>query len=93
MLREYNSIIKEQLEADIIEKVVDQEKAEKVHYMPHLAVVRRNAETAKVRVVYDASSKEGKKGTRRVARIFCGGGGAYLNNRDQIINVSNDKLC
>ena len=31
---------------------------------------------------------------RRVARIFCGGGGgAYLNNRNQIINVLNDTLC
>ena len=63
MLREYDSIIQEQLEADIIEKVVDLEKAEKVHYLPHQAVVRRNAETTKVRVVYDASSKEGKNGT------------------------------
>ena len=30
---------------------------------------------------------------RRVARIFRGGGGAYLNNRDQIINVLNDTIC
>ena len=35
-------------------------------------------------------------GSRRVARIFCGGGGggdAYINNRDQIINVLNDTIC
>ena len=32
---------------------------------------------------------------RRVARIFCGGGrgGAYLKNRDQIMNVLNDTQC
>ena len=36
---------------------------------------------------------------RRVARILCvcvcvcGGGGAYLKNRDQIMNVLNDTLC
>ena len=24
---------------------------------------------------------------RPVARIICGGGGAYLNNRDQVINI------
>ena len=36
---------------------------------------------------------------RRVARIFfvcvCGGGGggAYLKNRDQIMNILNDTLC
>ena len=32
--------------------------------------------------------------SRRVARIFWGGGGgAYLKNRDQIMNVLNDTLC
>ena len=32
--------------------------------------------------------------SRRIARIFVGGGGgAYLNNRDQIINVLNDTPC
>ena len=36
---------------------------------------------------------------RRVARILCvcvwggGGGGAYLKNRDQIMNVLIDTLC
>ena len=32
---------------------------------------------------------------RRVARTFFvgGGGGAYLKNRDQIMNVLNDTLC
>ena len=31
--------------------------------------------------------------SRRVARIFWGGEGAYLKNRDQIMNVLNDTLC
>ena len=33
--------------------------------------------------------------SRRVDRIFCkgGGGGAYLKNWDQIMNVLNDTLC
>ena len=34
------------------------EDAERVSYLPHSAVVRENAETTKVRVVYDASCKD-----------------------------------
>jgi len=63
VLIEYDSIIKEQLKLGIIEKVVDLERAENAHYLPHQAVIRRDAETTKVRVVYDASAKEGKNGT------------------------------
>ena len=31
----------------------------KVHYLPHHAVIRRDKETAKLRVVYDASARSG----------------------------------
>ena len=31
-----------------------------MHYLPHQAVVRKESATTKVRVVYDASSREGK---------------------------------
>ena len=64
VLREYDHIIKDQLEKGIVEKVTDQEvKAGKiVHYLPHQAVVRKSAGTTKVRMVFDASSKESRRG-------------------------------
>ena len=63
VLEEYNEVIKEQLTSGVIESVTELERADKVHYIPHLAVVRKEASTTKVRVVYDASAKLGKGGT------------------------------
>ena len=40
MLKEYDRIIKEQAEQGIIEQVTSLEKADKVHYLPHQAVIR-----------------------------------------------------
>ena len=39
VLRKYLSIIKDQLESGVIEKVVELENADIVHYLPHQAVV------------------------------------------------------
>ena len=63
VLEEYNEVIKEQFTSGVIESVTELERADKVHYIPHLAVVRKEASTTKVRVVYDASAKLGKGGT------------------------------
>ena len=63
LLKEYDAIIKEQVELGIVEPVAELEKANKVHYLPHQAVIRKDAVTTKVRIVYDASSKESKIGT------------------------------
>ena len=63
LLKEYDAIIKEQVELGIVEPVAELEKANKVHYLPHQAVIRKDAVTTKVRIVYDASSKESKLGT------------------------------
>ena len=59
-LVKYNEVIQDQLQTGIIEKVSKLEKAEKVHYLPHHAVVREEAETTKVRVVFDASCRESR---------------------------------
>ena len=70
LLKEYDAIIKKQVELQelqehtgIVEPVAELEKANKVHYLPHQAVIRKDAATTKVRIVYDASSKETKTGT------------------------------
>ena len=62
VLEEYDSIIKDQLRSGVIERVAELEGACKVHYLPHQAVIRKDAETTKLRIVYDASAKEGKNG-------------------------------
>ena len=61
-LNAYDAIIKEQAEVGIIERVLELETPDKVHYLPHHAVIRNEAKTTTIRVVYDASSKEGKRG-------------------------------
>lgn len=56
----YDAIIQEQLRKGIVQ-VVDKDKAiegDRIHYLPHHPVVRKDKDTTKVRVVYDASAKE-----------------------------------
>ena len=57
MTAKYNEIIQEQLQQEVIEPAPATEP-EKAFYIPHKAVVRKQAETTKLRVVYDASAKE-----------------------------------
>ena len=57
VLREYDATIQDQINKGIIEVVPNSEiSLGKVHYLPHHAVIRRDKETTKLRVVYDASS-------------------------------------
>jgi len=72
VLDEYDSIIKEQLNSGVIEKVAELEETEKVHYLSHHAVIRRDAETTKLQIVYEASLKEGKNGTSLNDRLHTG---------------------
>ena len=59
ILKQYDQVIKEQLESGVVEEVRQDQVLEpgNVHYLPHRGVVRLDRDTTKVRVVYDASSK------------------------------------
>ena len=57
----YDSIIKEQLENGIIEKIPENKSGKRVFYMPHKPVIREAATTTKVRMVFDASSKPSRE--------------------------------
>ena len=61
MREAYDSVIKDQLESNIIEEVSDTEinNSSKEFYMLHRAVIRESAESPKLRVAYDASVKSG----------------------------------
>ena len=62
LLAEYDNIIQDQLSKGIIEQVPNKEKiAARHHYLPHHAVVRKDRETTKVRIVYDGSAKSGNQ--------------------------------
>ncbi len=60
LLRQYDQVIQEQLEVNIIEPVSNEDVSPptKVHYLPHRAVLRTDKKTTKLRVVYDASAKK-----------------------------------
>ena len=65
MLLEYDKIIRDQLQAGIIETVEPEltkrgaEACSKlpVHYLPHHGVVRQDSQTTKLRIVYDGSAR------------------------------------
>ncbi|XP_057311105.1 uncharacterized protein LOC130648966 [Hydractinia symbiolongicarpus] len=61
VLRKYDAIIKDQLQKGMIETLEDNsERGERIHYIPHHAVITPEKNTTKVRIVYDASAKTKK---------------------------------
>ena len=59
LIKEYDTVIRDQLQRGIIEKVDQNQTApnNRLQYLPHHPVVRRDKDTTKLRVVYDASAK------------------------------------
>ena len=61
LLAEYDTIIREQLETGIIERVdKDAEQQENCHFLSHHCVLRQDHDTTKVRIVFDGSARESK---------------------------------
>ena len=57
-LKEYDHIIQQQLENGIIVVVQGPHTStqDRIHYLPHHCVIRKDKETSKVRIVFDASA-------------------------------------
>ena len=53
----YDRIIQNQLEQGIVERVTDEPHGEREFYLPHKPVMRKAAESTKMRNVFDASAK------------------------------------
>ena len=52
-----DQVIQDQIEAEIVERVSGPVTGSREFYIPHKPVVRESAETTKLRVVYDASTR------------------------------------
>jgi hypothetical protein len=57
LLTQYDDIFRDQLNQAIVEKIANDPVGKEL-YLPHRPVIRKSAESTKVRIVYDASSKE-----------------------------------
>ncbi|XP_078354938.1 uncharacterized protein LOC144639517 [Oculina patagonica] len=57
-LEEYHTVMEQQLEEGILELVPEVQTGEVIHYIPHQAVIREEAESTKMRIVYDCSGKQ-----------------------------------
>ena len=60
VLNTYDEIIKGYLNQGIVEKVPhlsEHKEPGTVHYLPHQAVIKKDRETTKLRIVFDAASK------------------------------------
>ena len=60
IFKAYDQVIRDQLVNNVIEQISEnQSENPKQLFLPHRPVIRQNAESIKLRVVYDASAKSG----------------------------------
>ena len=57
-LEECNKIMQDQIDEGILEEVPEQQTGDIIHYIPHQAVIREDAESIKMRIVYDCSARQ-----------------------------------
>ena len=58
LLQQYDQIMRDQLNDDIVERVSDDMPFGKELYLPHQPVIRKTAVSAKVKIIFDTSVKE-----------------------------------
>ena len=73
LLQEYDTIIKDQEQRGIIERVDTKQECEvgKTTYLPHHPVIRQDKTTTNIRVVFDASAKD-RSGTSLNSCLYTG---------------------
>ena len=57
-IQEYDEVMQDHIQNGIIEEIPEHTTGEVVYYVPHHAVIREEAESTKLRIVYDCSAKE-----------------------------------
>lgn len=73
LLQQYDQIFREQLAANVIEKVPpNQINDAGAHYLCHFGVVRNDRETTKLRIVFDGSAKSSKQSLSLKERLEVG---------------------
>ena len=60
-LEDYHEIMKDQINNGILEAVPEKQTGGVVHYVPHQPVIREEAESTRMRIVYDLSAKACKE--------------------------------
>ncbi|XP_028405809.1 uncharacterized protein LOC114528390 [Dendronephthya gigantea] len=61
LLKTYHDIVENQLKDGVVEIAPEKPEGSREHYIPHKPVVREQAESTKVRIVFDASAKADQK--------------------------------
>ena len=57
-LEEYNKIMQDQIDEGKLEEKPEQQTGDIIHYITHQAVIREDAESTKMRIVYDCSARQ-----------------------------------
>lgn len=60
-LEEYNEVMLEQIKDGILEEAPDKPSGQVIHYVPHQPVIREEAESTRMRIVYDCSARASSK--------------------------------
>ena len=56
-LEEYHEVMEAQIKDGILELIPEEPSGEIIHYVPHQPVIREDAESTKMRIVYDCSAR------------------------------------